>query len=184
MKIIELTPDNEKTIRQAAELLVHYFSHLPSGWHTLEEAFQEVRESLAPGRISRVAVDEKGDLLGWIGGIPAYHGKAWELHPIVVRPDSQRKGIGRALVSDLERLTRERGALTLFVGTDDEDDRTNLSGVDLYPDVLGHAAKIRNLRGHPFEFYQKCGFVIVGVLPDANGFGRPDIFMAKRAARQ
>jgi len=24
------------------------------------------------------------------------------------------------------------------------------------------------------------GFVIVGVLPDANGFGKPDIFMAKR----
>jgi len=34
----------------------------------------------------------------------------------------------------------------------------------------------------PFEFYQKCGFVIVGVVPDANGLGKPDILMAKRVA--
>jgi aminoglycoside 6'-N-acetyltransferase I len=57
---------------------------------------------------------------------------------------------------------------------------SNLSGVDLYPDVWPHIANIRNLHGHPFEFYQKCGFVIVGVVPDANGLGKSDILMAKR----
>ncbi|MQC25305.1 MAG: N-acetyltransferase, partial [Chloroflexi bacterium] len=36
--------------------------------------------------------------------------------------------------------------------------------------------------GHPFEFYQRCGFVLVGMLPDANGPGRPDIYMAKRVS--
>jgi hypothetical protein len=32
---------------------------------------------------------------------------------------------------------------------------------------------------HPFEFYRKVGFVIVGLLPDANGYGKPDIFARK-----
>jgi hypothetical protein len=98
------------------------------------------------------------------------------------RPSVQRRGIGRALVADLEVQVRQRGALTILLGSDDETTMTTLSGVDLYPDVWPHIRSIRNLRGHPFEFYQKCGFVIVGVVPDANGFGKPDILMAKRVA--
>ncbi|MEW6217756.1 MAG: GNAT family N-acetyltransferase [Candidatus Bipolaricaulota bacterium] len=133
MTIVDLTSDNEPAVRQAAELLVCCFAHIPSGWHTLEEGLAEVRESLAPGRVSRVALDENGDVVGWIGAIPSYGGHVWELHPLVVRPDRQRQGIGQALVADLERLARERGVDTIFIGTDDEDGRTNLSGVDLYP---------------------------------------------------
>ena len=74
------------------------------------------------------------------------------------------------------------GGTVLFVGTDDEDERTNLSGLDLFPDVLRHLSGLANLRGHPFGFYQRMGCSIVGVVPDANGFGRPDILMAKRVA--
>jgi aminoglycoside 6'-N-acetyltransferase I len=38
------------------------------------------------------------------------------------------------------------------------------------------------LRRHPYEFYQKLGFIIAGVMPDANGRGKPDIFLSKRVA--
>lgn len=31
-----------------------------------------------------------------------------------------------------------------------------------------------------YQFYQKLGFAIVGVIPDANGPGEPAIYMAKR----
>ena len=81
---------------------------------------------------------------------------------------------------DFEALVRKRGGLTIWVGTDDEDNMTTLAGVDLYPNVLEHLAQIRNLRCHPYKFYQKLGFVITGVMPDANGRGKPDIFFAKR----
>ena len=87
---------------------------------------------------------------------------------------------GEALVADFEEQVRSRGGLMIYLGTDDENDQTSLSGVDLYPDPLTHLAQIKNIRKHPFEFYQKCGFAVVGVLPDANGFGKPDILMAKR----
>ena len=59
-------------------------------------------------------------------------------------------------------------------------DWRNQAVTDLYPAPLSHVASIKNLRDHPYEFYQKVGFVIVGVMPDANGWGKPDIFMAKR----
>lgn len=180
IRIIDLCPDDEKAIRQAAALLVENFQE---AWPDMDAALKEVRESFGADRISRVAADESGTVLGWIGGIRHYNGNVWELHPLVVRPDFRGKGIGRALVVDLEDRVRERGGLTIWVGTDDESNMTTLSGRDLYPNVLEHLAKIKNLRGHPYEFYQKLGFVIVGVMPDANGLGKPDIFMAKRVRR-
>jgi aminoglycoside 6'-N-acetyltransferase I len=36
------------------------------------------------------------------------------------------------------------------------------------------------LNRHPYEFYQKMGYTITGVMPDANGIGKPDIFMSRR----
>jgi aminoglycoside 6'-N-acetyltransferase I len=181
MRISDLSPDDETAINQAAELLVEGFrAHWPSAWPDIDAALAEVREALEPGKICRVALDETGAVLGWIGGIPGYGGNVWELHPLIVRPDRQRQGIGRALVADLETQVRARGGLTLWLGTDDEDDMTSLSRVDLYDNLPGHLARIRNLKDHPYEFYRKCGFVIAGTVPDANGPGKPDILMAKR----
>ena len=126
----------------------------------------------------------RANVLGWIGALPEYEGNAWELHPLIVHPAHQGKGIGRALVADLEEQVRARDGLTLYLGTDDEDFMTSLSQVDLYENPWEHIANIRNLKGHPYEFYQKMGFTIVGVIPDANGWNKPDIMMAKRVGEK
>jgi aminoglycoside 6'-N-acetyltransferase I len=181
--IADLVPGDEEAVRQAAKHLVEGFRNdWPEAWPDMDAALREVRESFGEDRISRVALDRSGEVLGWIGGIPSYNGNVWELHPLVVRPDLQRKGIGSALVADLEERVRERGALTLWLGSDDDTGMTTLSGVDLYPNVLEHLANIESPRGHPYEFYQKLGFSIIGAMPDANGPGKPDIYMAKRCS--
>ena len=181
MWIVDLRSGNEDMTRQAAALLVEGFKESwPEAWPDMEAALHEVRESLAEGRISRVALDEDGQVLGWVGGIPHYDGNVWELHPLVVHSDYRGQGIGRALVADLEIRVRARGGLTLWVGTDDESGMTSLAGMDLYPNVLEHLARIQNLKGHPYGFYQKLGFAVIGVMPDANGWGKPDIYLAKR----
>lgn len=183
MRIVTLAPEDEATMQQLAALLVEAFrEHWPAAWPTQADALEEVRASLAADRISRVALDDNGQVLGWIGGIEMYDGHVWELHPLAVIPRAQRRGVGRALVEDLEAQVVARGGVTLWLGTDDEDGMTSLAGADLYPNPLEHLARIKNLRGHPFEFYQKLGFVIAGVMPDANGLGKPDIYMAKRVA--
>lgn len=184
MKIVDLSLADESAIHQAAELLVNGFrTHWPNAWPDMDAALAEVREALDPDKICRAALDDDGTLLGWTGGLPTYDGHVWELHPLVVRPERQGQGIGRALVADLEAQVAARGGLTLWLGSDDEDDMTSLAGIDLYDDLLGHLAAIRNLKAHPFEFYRKCGFVITGVVPDANGPGKPDILMARRVGR-
>lgn len=182
MQIADLQPSDAAAIEQAAHaLVVGFCDHAPDAWPDLAAARREVEEALEPGKVCRVARDDAGTVLGWVGG-HLYYARVWELHPLIVYPAAQRRGIGRALVADLEAQVRQRGGLTLLLGSDDLDDMTTLSGVDLYPDVWPHIRTIRNLRGHPFEFYQKCGFVIVGVVPDASGRGKPDILMAKRVA--
>jgi GNAT superfamily N-acetyltransferase len=181
MRIIALRADDQRCLAEAATLLLDGFVDTGStAWTTQEAARLEVEESLRDGRISRVAVEDGGTVVGWIGGIPAYDGHAWELHPLVVRRDRRGRGIGRELVRDFEQQVQRRNGLTIYLGTDDENCRTSIGGVDVYSDVLAALRHIRNLRNHPFTFYEKLGFVIVGAIPDANGFGKPDILMAKR----
>jgi aminoglycoside 6'-N-acetyltransferase I len=180
MKITSLTLEDESIVRQAAQLLIDAFrEHWPDAWPTLEEGFKEVHEMLESERICRVAVDEGGNLLGIIGGIPGYDGNVWELHPLAVQPSEQGRGIGRALVQDFEEQVRAKGGLTITLGSDDDDDMTSLSGVDLYENLWEQIRDIRNYKNHPFAFYQKLGYIITGVVPDANGVGKPDILMAK-----
>jgi aminoglycoside 6'-N-acetyltransferase I len=183
VQIVALGPADDRRVRQAAALLVDGFRELaPDAWPTLGSALDEVRASFAADRLSRVALDDDGAVVGWVGAISQYDGRVWELHPVVVAPSRQRQGIGRALVTDLEAILRARGAQTLWLGTDDETGQTSLANVDLYADLPGHLARVRNLGNHPFTFYQRLGFTIVGVMPDANGIGKPDILMAKRIA--
>lgn len=177
IQIEDLRASDSAAIAQVAALLVEA---LPQGWPDEASALQEVHESFEPERLSLIARGEDGAVLGWIGGISEYNGNVWELHPLAVRADLRGHGVGRALVAALESRVRALGGITITLGTDDELDQTSLAGADLYPNVWTHIAAIRNLRRHPYEFYQKLGYVIVGVIPDANGPGKPDIIMAKR----
>ena len=181
MEIITLSHANRHLIQQAAQLLVHAFQeHWPDAWPTLEEGLKELGEMLGPGRICRAAINDEGNLLGIIGGIPNYDGNVWELHPLAVQPSLQRQGIGRALVEDFEDQVHSRGALTITLGTDDEDGMTSLADTNLYENLWEKIHDIQNKKNHPFAFYQKMGYIITGVVPDANGPGKPDILMAKR----
>lgn len=181
MNIITLSPDDHVLIHQAAQLMVDAFKeHWPDAWPTLEKGLEEVHEMLESERICRAAVDEHGNLLGIIGGIPGYDGNVWELHPLAVQQSLHGQGIGRRLVQDLEEQVRLKGGLTITLGSDDEDGMTSLSDVDLYDNLWEKVRDIRNLKNHPFEFYQKMGYTITGVVPDANGRGKPDILMSKR----
>jgi aminoglycoside 6'-N-acetyltransferase I len=183
VRVEPLAGQSRDTLRRVAVLLKEAFVAWPESWNTLEEAEQEVAAALEPDRLAFVARGEDGEPLGWIGGISSYHGRVWELHPLAVAPWAQRTGVGRLLVEQLESEAAERGGLTVYLGTDDVTCMTSLGGRDLYPGVLGNLAQIENLKDHPFGFYLAVGYEVVGVVPDANGFGRPDIMMAKRIGR-
>lgn len=178
MKIINMTQLNKTQIIQAAQILT---DSLPTGWPTLQDALDEIVERLIPENTLLAAV-ENDIVTGW-GGIlaPVYNGNVFEIHPLAVRNDRRKQGIGRAIVTALEDEARKQGGLTIHLGADDErgEGETSLANVDLYDDLPG---KINNFSPgtHQSGFYLKLGYKIIGVMPDANGPGKPDIFFGKR----
>jgi aminoglycoside 6'-N-acetyltransferase I len=180
MEIVDfasLTPDRHA---EAAGILRAALAHLPSAYNAPGEAEAEVTLRSADSDWLGHAALEGERLVGWIGAIRTYsHG--WEIHPLVVAPNRQRRGIGSALMAALEARARREGVLTLFLGSDDDYGGTSLFGHDLWPDVVHHiAATEATARGHALTFYRRHGYRIVGLLPDVNGAGCPDIMLAKR----
>ena len=179
MTIVDLAAQPLDVRRQAAAILADAFPH-DSGWPTVQLGLDEI-EWIAHAQEGFVRAAVDGDrVFGWIGGLPEYRGKVWELHPLVVDTSRRLQGIGRALIGAFEAEARRRGGLTATLGTDDEFGETSLSGADLYADLPGSIAGLRDLgHRHPFLFYRKLGYVVTGLMPDANGRGKPDIYMSK-----
>lgn len=177
-----LTPASPAAARrQTAEILTLAFrNHWPGSWDTMADAREELLEMFDEERFVLAAFLEDGTVAGWIGGIPEYDGNVWELHPLAVHPDYQGQGIGRALVEAFEAEVRGRGGITIVLGTDDEDGSTSLADTDLYEDTYRKMAALENYTDHPVSFYQRLGYKLIGVMPDANGIGKPDLILGKR----
>nr|MDJ0716786.1 hypothetical protein [Prochloraceae cyanobacterium] len=91
IKIIDISALDEAAIVEVANLLVEGFrENWPDAWPNLDSALEEVKASFGgvplgiavAARISRVAVDRTGRVLGWIGAVEQYEGNVWEIHPL------------------------------------------------------------------------------------------------------
>lgn len=181
IRIIDMKTASAEQLEDAARVLHESFrQNWPDAWPTIDLAREEVRECTAAERICLAAVSTGGSVIGWIGGISTYDGVVWELHPLCVEESQRKRGVGAALVEALEAAVVTAGGITIMLGTDDEQNQTTLGGANLYDDLWMQINNIRNLNGHPYSFYERLGYKIVGVVPDANGVGKPDIMMAKR----
>ncbi len=171
--------ESTERMEEAARILFEAFKKLgKDAWPTLDAARQEIGECIAKPNIC-IGVTADGALGGWIGLRPMYE-KTWELHPLAVDPARQGRGLGRSLLAHAEERAQEKGIIGIVLGTDDETEATSLSqGALTAKNALDALLHIRNVKRHPFEFYQKCGYAPVGVIPNANGPNKPDIFMWK-----
>ncbi len=183
MQLIDIRTASDAQLSEAARILVEALAHVPSAWKTHEAAMDEVATFFIDDERRALIACEGAFVLGWIGRIAAYS-HCWELHPLVVDPPAQGRGIGTALVHALEQEAALSGVLTITLGSDDDFGGTTIYGRDLGPDPLAPLATLAPIgRGHPFTFYRRLGYAVCGVIPDADGPGRHDILMAKRIGR-
>ncbi len=178
---ITIDPTDPIQIDELARLTYDAFkTHAPDWLPAAADARRRVLQATGADRINRVLLNSDAKPRGWIGVTPINHGRIWEIHPLAVAPAEQGNGYGSMLVREIERLAQLRGVLGLLVGTSDETGATPLYGVDLYQNPCGLLNRLTGTEQHAVTFWRKIGFTIVGVVPDAEGRGRPGITLAKR----
>lgn len=177
-KIIDLDTTDTALVERLATVTFEAFKENAPDWvPTVDLARNQVTAATSQGRLGRVVI-EGGEVVGWVGSITGK--RVWEIHPLAIAIEHQYKGFGHILVEDVARIAKAAGALTLLAGTSDEVGTTNLFGVDLYADPARSIAKIQATGRNPFKFWQNAGFTVVGLLPDAEGIGKPAIQLARR----
>src|SRR4030095_9064013 len=114
MEIVDFTALAPARHGDAARILREALVHLPSAYNAPGEAEAEVAQRCADSDWLGPSAREGERLVGWIGAIRTYsHG--WEIHPLVVAPDRQRRGIGSALLSALGGRRPRGGGAALFL---------------------------------------------------------------------
>jgi aminoglycoside 6'-N-acetyltransferase I len=180
LKIVDMNDLSEDQLGEAANILT---DSLPMGWPTQGSALYEIKKRLIPENTLLAAV-ENGEVIGWGGILPEYSGHVYELHPLAVKKEHRGRHIGAAIVRALEDAARIKGALTIMLGADDESEEgeTSFANSDLFADLPEKICEFRP-GTHQSAFYLKLGYKVIGVVPDANGAGKPDIWLGKSLRR-
>jgi aminoglycoside 6'-N-acetyltransferase I len=179
-RFIDLCDASAALRLRAAEILTESFTAIGiPAWPDLPSARAELEQCCEDSQVLLgILID--GELAGWGGLQSMYDDVTWELHPLVVSMNMQGRGAGSRLLAELEDRARSAGVQNIALGTDDEYRGTSIADFDPATDDLGEAIRgIQNLQNHPFAFYQKQGYSIVGIMPHASGRGKPDIIMWK-----
>jgi predicted GNAT family N-acyltransferase len=109
----------------------------------------------ADGSRFAVAIGTDGELLGTARLLPAPDAVAHQVRQVAVSPDARRRGIGHALMGELERVAAEKGAIELWL----------------------HA------RENAFDFYDRLGYRAEGEIFVSELTGIPHRTMRKRLER-
>jgi aminoglycoside 6'-N-acetyltransferase I len=171
--------ESAETMFNAAKILLE---SMPDAnmWPDLNEeiALETVEEGITGENIC-IGIKVNDQLIGWAGLMPMYK-NTWELHPMAILPNFQGKGYGKILLNKLEVIAQEKGIIGIFAGSDDETNKTSLSEIEITKDnIFEEIKKKKNHKNHPYEFYIKCGYSIIGIIPNANGPKKPDILLWK-----
>jgi len=172
--------ESENTRELAAEILYKTFTKInKDAWPDLESALTEVDECLEEPNIC-IGIKTGDELIGWVGLRPMYTA-TWELHPMVIKKEFQGKGYGKILLDELEKIAQEKNIIGIVAGSDDETFSTSLSEKEITSEnIFEEIVNIKNYKNHPYEFYKKCGYTIIGIIPNASGLNKPDIWLWKK----
>lgn len=173
-------PADELRLDEAAYVLYRAASRFSSALPTPEAALGELLDvSRTTDAITFVALNLAGEVCGLASASPYRSSAMLRMQLLVVDPPFQRRGVGRTLLRTVEEAGRELGMSTLMIALDDEAGLTPLAGRSLFPDPLAPMTKFVPPAAHPSTFLKRMGYALTGVLPEAAGPGRPELWFAR-----
>ena len=154
-------------------------------WPDLDEkmAWETVEFSISNENIC-IGLKVGNELVGWVCLRPEYekikNEETWELHPFAISPKFKRKGYGKILMEEVEKIAQEKNIIGIILSSGDEANKTSLSDEEITGEnIIEKIQNIKNYKNHPYEFYQKCGYSIIGIIPNAYGLKKSDIWLWK-----
>jgi aminoglycoside 6'-N-acetyltransferase I len=173
-------PADEVRLAEAASVLFRAAARVSSVFPAPEAALGELLElTRRAGSFTFVALNLNSEVCGLVAASPRAASAVLEVYPLAVDPPFQRRGVGRALLRALESAALRRGFTTLLLAVDDEIGQTSLAGRTLFPDPLAPMTRFIPPASHPSAFLKRLGFALTGVIPEAAGPGRPQLWFAK-----
>jgi ribosomal protein S18 acetylase RimI-like enzyme len=103
---------NESNMEEAVKLFVDYFNTNEKASWTYENAFRRIHEAITKEDNVSFMILIHNKLIGFeMGYLEQYEdGLVFDLHEILIAKDFQRKGYGKALVTEAMRRAKEKGA--------------------------------------------------------------------------
>lgn len=122
LKVRRLLPGDEPVAAEVFSMMVAVFDEDDAG-ERLD--VDHVARLLARPDFFAVAALEDNVVVGGVTGHALPMTRNWSselfIYDLAVRPDRQRRGVGRALVEAIRRMAAAEGITTSFVAADDED---------------------------------------------------------------
>lgn len=138
MEIRRLGPGDAEPARNTFAMMSEVFNEEP--WTVLEDRY--LRKLLGRKSVWIVAAFEDGLCVGGLTAhlLPMTRAEVYELliYDLAVRPDRQRRGIGRALVDRLRSDAASAGVEDVWVPADNDDDHA----LDFYRSIGGSAQSV------------------------------------------
>lgn len=112
MNTVSFKELNESNMEEAVKLFVDYFNTNEKASWTYENAYRRIHEAITKEDNVSFMILINNRLIGFeMGYLEQYEdGLVFDLHEILIAKDFQRKGYGKALVTEAMRRAKEKGA--------------------------------------------------------------------------
>jgi GNAT superfamily N-acetyltransferase len=138
---------SEQDIDRVIPLYIHYYNEFESGEWTEETVYKRLHQMMSREDSFGLLLIDKQIAVGFaLGYFEQFDdGKTYNLIEIVISKDYQNKGLGTALLMELERQVKDLGAFMISMQSVNDEKHDRFYGELGYGNCTNFVIKVKNL---------------------------------------